>query len=60
MNIDEKPVPGACRAVGEMETKQAINIEHGKCCEEDSIGIPEKCLTQTLEAQGKVPGEDSI
>lgn len=60
VNPDEKPVPGARRAVGEMESKQALNIEHGKCCEEDSVGIPEKGSNQTLEAQRKVRGEDSI
>lgn len=45
--------PGARRAVGEMESKQAINIGHGKCCEEGSIGIPEKVLKPDFGGSGK-------
>lgn len=45
--------PGARRAVGEMESKQAINIGHGKCCEEGSIRIPEKVLKPDFGGSGK-------
>ena len=45
--------------MGEMESKQAINIEHDKCQKEGSMGKP-RFPNQTLEAQRKLLGENSV